>query len=61
MCGLFGATRVRKAAEHIVIGLHHNQHRAVDYAGIVATDGRYLYRERGPGIVKNVFTGENLD
>ena len=61
MCGLFGVVNARKAAELTVIGLHGIQHRAVDYAGIVSTDGRYFYRERGEGVVRDVFTGEMLD
>ncbi len=61
MCGLFGVMNVRKAAELVAIGLHHNQHRAVDAAGIVASNGRYLHRERGPGIVRNAFDKEMLD
>ena len=55
MCGIFGVFDVRKAAELTVIGLHHIQHRASDYAGIVSTDGEYLYRERGAGLATEVF------
>ncbi len=61
MCGLLGAVHVRKAAELVAIGLHHNQHRAVDAAGIVASNGRYLFRERGNGIVSKAFDGDMLD
>ncbi len=61
MCGLAGVIRAKKAAELAAIILHHDQHRAVDYAGIVSSDGVYLPRERGPGFVSDVFTGEMLD
>lgn len=61
MCGLFGIINSRKAAELVVIGLHHNQHRAVDAAGIVASNGRHLHRERGPGTVNKAFDGDMLD
>ncbi|HVU75509.1 MAG TPA: amidophosphoribosyltransferase, partial [Candidatus Paceibacterota bacterium] len=33
----------------------------VDAAGIVSSNGRYLFRERGQGIVRTVFTKEMLD
>ncbi|MBP9757764.1 MAG: class II glutamine amidotransferase, partial [Candidatus Pacebacteria bacterium] len=61
MCGLVGVIRGRKAAELVAIGLHHNQHRAVDAAGIVSSNGRYLFRERGQGIVRNAFDADMLD
>lgn len=61
MCGLLGVIRARKAAELVTIGLHHNQHRAVDAAGIVASNGRHLSRERGPGIVSKAFDGDMLN
>lgn len=51
--------RQRKAAELVAIGLHHNQHRAVDSAGIVSSNGRYLFRERGKGIAREVFKDED--
>lgn len=61
MCGIFGVFNARKAAELCVIGLHGNQHRAIDYAGIVSSDGLNLYRERGAGIARQVFTREVMD
>ena len=61
MCGLFGIYNVKKAAELTVIGLHGNQHRAIDYAGIVSSDGVHFYRERGEGIARNVFTADMLN
>lgn len=61
MCGLCGVIRARKAAELVAIGLHHNQHRAVDAAGIVASNGHYLFRERGNGIVNKAFDGDMLN
>ena len=61
MCGIFGVFNARKAAELVVIGLHANQHRAIDYAGIVSTDGENFYRECGEGITRQVFTKKRLD
>ncbi len=52
---------MRKAAELTVIGLHHNQHRAVDAAGIASSNGRFLFRERGQDIARNAFTPEMLE
>jgi amidophosphoribosyltransferase len=56
-----GVWNARKAAELTVVGLHANQHRAIDFAGMVTSDGHHLYRERGPGIVRQVFTSEMLN
>jgi amidophosphoribosyltransferase len=60
MCGIFGVFNVRKAAELTAIGLHHIQHRASDFAGIVSTDGEYLYQEHGPGLVTEVFSSKEM-
>ena len=56
MCAIFGIFHAPKAAELTVIGLHGNQHRAIDFAGIVTTDGEHFYRERGAGLARQVFT-----
>ena len=61
MCGIFGIFNARKAAELAVIGLHGNQHRAIDYAGMVSSDGVHMYRESGAGIARQVFTKAMLD
>ncbi len=61
MCGIFGAVDIRQAAELTVIGLHGNQHRAIDYAGIVSSDGERFYREVGTGLVRRVFTKGKID
>lgn len=60
MCGLFGAFNIRKAAEFLVIGLHGLQHRAIDYAGIVSTDGTNLYRHAGEGLARQVFSSAKV-
>ncbi len=56
MCAIFGVFHAKKAAELCVIGLHANQHRAMDYVGIVSSDGAHLYRERGAGLARQVFS-----
>lgn len=60
MCGVFGVFNARKAAEWTVIGLHGNQHRAIDYAGIVSSDGSNLYRHAGPGLARQVFADKRV-
>src|SRR3989344_7552143 len=55
MCGLFGVYNHKKAAELTYFGLHLQQHRATDAAGIVTTDGVNLLRHAGTGIVQDVF------
>jgi len=55
MCGLFAAFRVEKAAELTYMGLRAEQHRAEDFAGIVTTDRKNLYRHAGSGWVSYVF------
>jgi amidophosphoribosyltransferase len=61
MCAIFGVWNAKKAAELCVIGLHGNQHRAIDYAGIVSSDGSNLYRECGPGLARQAFTKRMID
>lgn len=56
MCGIFAAFNVPKAAELTVIGLHGNQHRAIDYCGIASSDGSQIYREAGAGLARQVFS-----
>lgn len=56
MCALFGVWKLSKAAELTVIGLHNNQHRAIDFACIVSSDGVNLYRAGGEGLARQVFT-----
>lgn len=55
MCGIFGIFGARKAAELTAIGLHGIQHRAVEYAGIVSSEGHGMHRHAGPGITRDVF------
>ena len=61
MCGIVGVFNAPKAAEQTAAALHHIQHRARDYAGMVTTDGTNMYREAGPGAVRHVFTKTRLD
>ena len=60
MCGIVGVWNARKAAELTVVGLHGNQHRARDFAGVVSTDGENMYRQCGEGLARVVFTEKML-
>lgn len=60
MCGIFAGSNVPKAAEWTVIGLHGNQHRAIDYAGIVSSDGTHPYRQVGEGLARQVFSNAKV-
>ncbi len=59
MCGIFGVFGAAKAAELTVIGLHGNQHRAIEFAGIASSDGTNIFREVGAGLARQVFSDPN--
>ncbi len=40
MCGIFGCQGSSQAAVYVQLGLHGNQHRGQESAGIVSADGR---------------------
>lgn len=62
MCGIVALFNVLKAAELTAVGLHIIQHRAREYAGIVASDGDELYVKHGKGLVWQAFKdAETLD
>ena len=61
MCAIAGAFNTRKAAEKVFSMGHVMQHRAKEFTGIVASDGRKLSIRRGRGIVQDVFTQNRLD
>ncbi len=55
MCGIFAAFGNEHAAGLTYRGLHAQQHRAIEYAGIVASTGTLFSRHRGEGSVGKVF------
>ncbi len=61
MCAIFGVFNVREAAKVTCTGLHAQQHRATDGAGIVTFDGAHLHRKAGHGLALDVFTDAELD
>lgn len=61
MCAITAVWNAPKAAELAYYGLHKQQHRAVEYAGIVSSDGINPYRYAKAGIVQDVFDQDILD
>jgi len=60
VCGIFGVFNAGgEAAEQVAIGLHALQHRAIDYAGIVSTDGQNFFVEKGAGTARQVFSEDS--
>ncbi|MDH5657705.1 MAG: amidophosphoribosyltransferase, partial [Spirochaetia bacterium] len=60
-CGIYGIYGCEEAANFTYLGLYSLQHRGQESAGIVTTDGGFLYRYAGMGQVANVFSKEKLD
>lgn len=58
MCAIFGVWNLEDAARQTALGLHSNQHRAIDYAGIVSASGGQFYAKHGHGLTRQVFTEE---
>jgi len=54
-CGVFGIFGHEDASRLAYLGLYALQHRGQESAGIVSSDGRKLFAERGMGEVSDVF------
>ncbi len=59
-CGVFGVHGVEEAAHLAYLGLHAQQHRGQESAGIVTASDGQLHVHRGLGLVADVFTEEVL-
>jgi len=59
-CGIFGVFNCENAAEITYYGLHALQHRGQEGCGICTTTGADFYRERGEGLVIEIFNEKNL-
>lgn len=59
-CGVFGVFNCENAAELTYYGLHALQHRGQEGCGIATTDGTEIYRERGEGLVTEIFSETKL-
>ena len=60
MCGIFAVFNAEDAASVTRLGLHAQQHRAVEYAGMVTSDGDKFYRHARPGLALQVFGQEEI-
>ncbi|MDL2308856.1 amidophosphoribosyltransferase, partial [Bacteroidales bacterium OttesenSCG-928-C03] len=59
-CGVFGVFNCENASELAYYGLHALQHRGQEGCGIATTDGSDIYRERGEGLVTEIFSESKL-
>ncbi len=59
-CGLFGIYGHPDAVHLTCLGLHAQQHRGQESAGIVSTDGAILKRHAALGLVQDVFDARTL-
>jgi len=57
VCGVFGHAEASKLA---YLGLYALQHRGQESAGIVSSDGRELYIQKGMGLVQEIFQPQVL-
>lgn len=59
-CAVFGVFGHPEASNITYLGLHALQHRGQEGSGIVSSDGREFFGERGTGLVLEVFNKERL-
>ncbi|MGL6067063.1 MAG: amidophosphoribosyltransferase [Cetobacterium sp.] len=59
-CGVFGVFNVEEAAQLTYYGLHSLQHRGQEGAGIASSDGQNIIREKGEGLVTEVFNSKKI-
>ena len=60
-CGVFGIMTHPEAARIVYLGLYALQHRGQESAGIVSSDGKKLYIEKGMGYVADLFSESRLE
>jgi len=59
-CGIFGVWNSKDAAELIYLGLYALQHRGQESCGIVTSNSKKFFFEKGHGLVNEVFNNKNL-
>ncbi len=59
-CGVFGIMGAPEAARMTYLGLYALQHRGQESAGIVSTDGKFMYEHKGLGLVADVFGSPDI-
>jgi amidophosphoribosyltransferase len=60
-CGIFGVVSHPEAARITYLGLYALQHRGQESAGIVTTDRKKLFLEKGMGYVADLFSESRLE
>ncbi len=60
-CGIFAIVSHPEAARLAYLGIYALQHRGQESAGIVSSDGRKLYMQKGMGHVAEVFSESRLE
>ena len=60
-CGIFGVFKHADAARINYLGLYALQHRGQESAGIVSSDGRQLFQEKGMGHVADIFQESSFE
>ena len=60
-CGVFGVFNHENAAELTYYGLHALQHRGQEGVGIVSSDGCQMHQHKGEGLVRNVFSQQDIE
>ena len=61
MCGVIGIYSKDSVSKKLFFGLNSLQHRGQESCGMTVSDGEKLHREKGMGLVIDVFTEEKLD
>jgi amidophosphoribosyltransferase len=59
-CGIFGIYGHREAANLTYLGLYALQHRGQEGTGIVSSDGKNFFQEKGIGLVSDLFDRDRL-
>lgn len=59
-CGVFGIYNHPESAYLTYLGIHALQHRGQESAGIVSSDGKNFFLEKGMGLVSEVFSESRL-
>jgi amidophosphoribosyltransferase len=59
-CAVFGIYGHPEAAKMTYLGLYALQHRGQEGSGIVSSNGREFFVEKGVGLVSDIYTGERL-
>jgi len=59
-CGVFGIYNHPESSYLTYLGIHALQHRGQESAGIVSSDGKNFFQEKGMGLVSEVFSESRL-